>query len=462
MTLPTPNRPEELPPPEVVEDGAGLARMLAALEHEHEIAVDTEADSFYHYQERVCLVQITAGGRDWLVDPLQGLDIRPLGAMLADPRRIKVFHDGEYDILILKRQFGFGFANLFDTRIAAAALGMEAPGLAAVVSHRYGYELDKSQQRSDWSRRPLTREQVVYARLDTHYLVPLMHVFEPELVQRGRMPILRGECERLAALEPAEKTFHPDEFLRIKGARRLSLSAMRVLRELYVLREEHARARDLPPFKVLAPQAMLELSEVQPSSLRALDRLVPPGVQRRIGNEIVAAIQRGMALGPFARVPEAPSRSEESKLDEAGSELHERLKQWRKLCPELTLRSTFIVGFPGETDKDFELLLDWLDEAELDRVGCFKYEAVDGATANDLGSPVPAEVTEISGQRSLRHSVMASTTSGLSSITNTFTSALRGRRLFRIGSWNRETKGVPLARFRRDPQFAALHFHQPL
>lgn len=330
MKRSSPNPPGELPPPELVEDAAGLARLLAALEREPEIAVDTEADSFYHYQERVCLVQLSAGTRDWLVDPLRGLDIRPLGSVLADPARIKVFHDGEYDILILKRQFGFRFANLFDTRIAAAALGMEAPGLAAVVHQRYGFELDKSQQRSDWSRRPLTSEQVAYARLDTHYLVPLMHALEPELDEKRRMPILRGECERLAALEPVEKSFHPDEFLRIKGARRLSLAAMRVLRELYVLREEHARARDLPPFKVLSPQAMLELAEAQPTSPRALERLVPPGVQRRIGGEIVAAIQRAQALGPFPRVPETPSRSEESELDEAGSELHERLKQWRK------------------------------------------------------------------------------------------------------------------------------------
>lgn len=330
MSRPVPNPPHELSPPELVEDQAGLEEMLAALEGQDEIAVDTEADSFYHYQERVCLVQVTGGGRDWLVDPLSGLDLRPFGSLLADPGRIKVFHDGEYDILILKRQFGFRFANLFDTRVAAAALGMEAPGLAAVVNARYGYELDKSQQRSDWSRRPLTRQQVDYARLDTHYLVPLMHLLAPELEARGRMPVLRGECERLVALEPAEKTFHPDEFLRIKGARRLSLLGMRVLRELFVLREEHARARDLPPFKILAPQAMLALAEGQPTSVRALDRFLAPAVQRRIGPEIVAAIQRARELGPFPRIPRLPARSEEAELDEYQIELHERLKQWRK------------------------------------------------------------------------------------------------------------------------------------
>jgi ribonuclease D len=157
-----------------------------------------------------------------------------------------------------------------------------------------------------------------------------MHVFEPELERRGRMPILRGECARLAALEPVGRSFNPDEFLRIKGARRLSLAEMRILRELFVLREEHARARDLPPFKVLAPQALLALAQGQPASPRALDRYVPPSVQRRLGAEIVAAIQRGKELGPFPKVPRLPARSEESELDEAEAELHERLKQWRK------------------------------------------------------------------------------------------------------------------------------------
>ena len=332
MDRPRPTPPAELPPPELVEDAKGLSRLLEALSVESEIAVDTEADSFYHYQERVCLMQVTAGGKDWLVDPLSGFDIGALGEVLADPQKTKIFHDGEYDILILKREFGFRFANLFDTRIAAAALGMEAPGLAAVVSERFGFALDKSLQRSDWSRRPLSREQIAYAQLDTHYLQPLMHEFVRELAQRGRMPILSGECERLAALEPPERAFHADEFLRLKGARRLSLLEMRVLREVFVLRERVARERDVPVFKVLSPQALVAIAQARPTSLRALDRveIVPPSVLRRLGNELVAAVKRAVEQGPLERPPELPSKSDTAELDEAELELHERLKQWRK------------------------------------------------------------------------------------------------------------------------------------
>jgi ribosomal protein S12 methylthiotransferase len=72
----------------------------------------------------------------------------------------------------------------------------------------------------------------------------------------------------------------------------------------------------------------------------------------------------------------------------------ERIRRWREVCPELTLRSTFIVGFPGESDEDFELLLDWLDDAALDRVGCFRYEPVKGAAANELAAAVPDAVKE--------------------------------------------------------------------
>ena len=72
----------------------------------------------------------------------------------------------------------------------------------------------------------------------------------------------------------------------------------------------------------------------------------------------------------------------------------ERIKKWREICPEIVIRSTFIVGFPGETEEDFEYLLDWLREAQLDRVGCFKYEAVEGASANELANPVPEDVKQ--------------------------------------------------------------------
>ena len=111
----------DLPPPTLVQDARGLTRLLDDLASQTEIAVDTEADSFFNYKEKVCLIQVTVEDRDYLLDPLAGFDIAPLGEILADPKKEKIFHDGEYDVLIMKRSFGFRFDNLFDTRVAAAA-----------------------------------------------------------------------------------------------------------------------------------------------------------------------------------------------------------------------------------------------------------------------------------------------------------------------------------------------------
>ncbi len=321
----------ELTTPTLVQDARGLERLIADLAGEGEIALDTEADSFFSYREKVCLVQVTAGSRDWLIDPLAGVDLAPLASVLADPARTKVFHDGEYDILILKRAFHFEFAGLFDTRVAASALGDPNPGLASVLRASFGLELDKSLQRSDWSARPLSERQIRYAQLDTHYLIGLMHRQKEELARRGRLPVVVGECRRLELLVPGDAAFDPDEFVRIKGVRTLDRQGQQNLRELFVLRDALAHAADVPPFKVLSTQALIELARHAPRTVQELSLVagVPARSARRHGGEILAALGRARSLGPLARLPSA-TRGEEQELDELELELHDRLKQWRK------------------------------------------------------------------------------------------------------------------------------------
>src|SRR5262244_1991176 len=113
-------------------------------------------------------------------------------------------------------------------------------------------------------------------------------------------------------------------------------------------------------------------------------------------DDVIPLMAEGKVL-PYLDVPfqhASPDVLRRMKRPAAQEKTLERIRRWRGICPELTIRSTFIVGFPGETDADFDMLLDWLDEAELDRVGCFRYEPVAGATANDLAAPVSAEVKE--------------------------------------------------------------------
>lgn len=328
-------RVEELPPPALVEDQSGLDRLMEALDGEKEIAVDTEADSFYSYKDKVCLFQVTVGGEDWLVDPFADLDLEGFGKVLADPAVRKVFHDAEYDVLILKREFGFDFAGLFDTRVAAAVLGSTSPGLASVLSNRFGVELDKSQQRSNWSRRPLSPKQIAYARLDTRFLLPLMREQEVELEKRGRRMILETECRRLEALEPPPAETHPDDFVRIKGARTLDPRGASALRELHGMREKLAERYDLPPFRILGNKTMIDVAQRRPRSDKELLRIegVTSKVLGRIGDRIRRALERAERRGPIERLPSTPRR-DDVQLDDMESELHDRLKRVRKEASE--------------------------------------------------------------------------------------------------------------------------------
>src|SRR5262249_6613709 len=106
---------------------------------------------------------------------------------------------------------------------------------------------------------------------------------------------------------------------------------------------------------------------------------------------VIALMAEGKVL-PYLDVPfqhAAPAVTKRMRLAGAQEKTLDRIRGWRAICPDITLRSTFIVGFPGETEEEFAVLLDWLDEAALDRVGCFRYEPVKGAAANDLAEGVP-------------------------------------------------------------------------
>lgn len=321
----------DLPPPTIVRDARGLERLIEDLVSHDEIAVDTEADSFFSYREKVCLIQVTVEDRDYLIDPLAGLDIAPFGAVLADGSKTKIFHDGEYDVLIMKRAYGFEFAGLFDTRVAASALGSQNPGLASVLKEHFGLQLDKSMQRSNWSSRPLSDKQVRYAQLDTHYLVELMARQRSELERAGRAPVVEGECRRLEGIEPPLAGFNPDEFVRVKGVRTLSKQGQQNLRALYALRDTLAERSDLPPFKVLGNPALLALAEAPPDNLRDLGRFggLSPRFVRRHGEDLLEALGRARELGPLPRLPTS-RKADEPVLDELEQELHERLKRWRK------------------------------------------------------------------------------------------------------------------------------------
>ncbi|HAM35012.1 MAG TPA: ribonuclease D [Elusimicrobia bacterium] len=326
MTTP-PRRTDNVPPATLVTAREHLEEVVCELRQEPRLALDTESNGFYAYQEKVCLVQISSAREDFVIDPIAIRDLSALAAVTEDPRIEKVFHAGEYDILCLKRDYGFRFANLFDTMIAGRILGVKELGLAAAIQRHFGLTLSKKLQRADWGRRPLSDEHFRYAQFDTHFLLDLADILKAQLQEKGRAEDAAEACAQLALLRPVVRTFDPEGFWRLAGRNRLSGPQLACLKEIYLLRERHARVLDRAPFRVMAEDLMVRLALALPSSESEVARVrgMSPYLLRKFAGAICEAVARGLACEPPSQPPRSSSRR-------SGKErrLFEELRQWRK------------------------------------------------------------------------------------------------------------------------------------
>src|SRR5438034_1004792 len=174
------------------------AAQLREIASSKEIAVDTEGASFHRFIDRVYLLQLSTRDRTAIVDPLavSAKTLAPLGATLENPSVETVFHDADYDLRLLQRDYGWHIRHIFDTRIAAQILGIRAFGLAALLERYFGVRLDKKHQRADWSMRPLPKDMLNYAAQDTMYLLDLRDRMRDELRQKGRLVWAEEEFAR--------------------------------------------------------------------------------------------------------------------------------------------------------------------------------------------------------------------------------------------------------------------------
>src|ERR687891_1438553 len=193
--------PESLPPPAWVDKPSTFNQMVADLSAQTRIAVDTESNSLHAYREQVCLMQFTTPKKDYVVDPLALEDLNPLAPLFNNSEIEKIFHAAEYDLICLRRDFGFQFFRLFDTMHAARVLGYQYVGLDNLLAEKFQVRMDKRHQKADWAERPLTPAQLDYARLDTHYLFDLRDVLESELREKERLQIALEDFARACKVE---------------------------------------------------------------------------------------------------------------------------------------------------------------------------------------------------------------------------------------------------------------------
>ena len=293
---------------EWIRDGKALAARLARIGR-GPVGLDTEADSMHHYPEKVCLVQLSFGGVDLLVDPLAGVDLSLLGPWLADETVPKILHGADYDLRVLHRDFGLTVAGLFDTMVAARLTGETAFGLADLLSKHLGVQLDKRFQRADWSQRPLPEAMERYAVLDTRHLQPLSETLAERLRELGRTDWAAEEFRQLERVRWSGNQ-EKEGFQRVKGSSSLDRRRLAVLRELHAMRERQARERDRPPFKILRDDALLVVARAAPSDASAFAGLrVLPAAWRSGGRArmLLDAVRRGLAT-PESELPEPRSR----------------------------------------------------------------------------------------------------------------------------------------------------------
>ncbi len=335
------------PPPE--EHGYRTVRTAEALDEALELlgqssclGVDTESDSFFSYKEQCCLIQITGNtGPDFILDPLSGLDLSPLGPLMADPSIVKIFHGADFDVVSMKRDFGFTIVNVFDTMLCAQALGIPKYGLGDLVQTYFGFTLDKKYQRHDWSSRPLRKEHLEYARYDSHFLPTLYRIFSAEAAAKGRTEMLAEEFELLERRVWTGRPFDPNDCVRIKGANGLDSDHLKILRAVHVAREGFAANKNRPPFKVWGNDITLKIATGKPSSKTELRSLLGENnfVARRYAEAVLKAVAVGRAdtSPPPKASKKVPQRSPGlppfSRDDEP---LFLHLKKWRNQLGEET------------------------------------------------------------------------------------------------------------------------------
>lgn len=315
---------ETLPPPVWVDTPQLFKQMLDDLASQPRLAVDTESNSLHAYREQVCLLQFSTPNADYLLDPLTLADLDSLAPLFANPKIEKIFHAAEYDLICLKRDFGFAFVNLFDTMHAARVLGYPAVGLDRLLADKFGVNIDKRHQKADWAKRPLTKEQIHYARLDTHYLFDLRDALERELREKERLDFALEDFRRACRVETSKLRTNGDSWGRFAARKDLSLRELTIIAYLCKWRDGEAERLNRPPYKVVMDDVFVEIAKRPPEKKVDLSAAGLSERQIRLwGEEILQTARLGM------QAPLVQRKQAERKNDAVLRRL-EKLKAWRK------------------------------------------------------------------------------------------------------------------------------------
>ena len=294
-----------------------VAELAARARETGRLGIDTEFMGEGRYRALLCLVQVSVeepDGSVWVevLDPIeQELDAGPLAAVLADPAVEIIFHAGRQDVALLRRVWQTEVTNIFDTQVAAGFAGMRAQlGYEALLSSTIGVKLRKSASFTRWDQRPLSEEQVSYAREDVLHLFDLADDLQGKLEKRGRLEWAREECR---ALESASDARELDTvFNRLPRVNSMDPAQRAVAYELVAWREATAQSEDRPVPSTLADAQLVEVAKRRPQSLERLAQIrgLHEGILRRRGKALIEAVKRGREREPIPVEGERPTPSD--------------------------------------------------------------------------------------------------------------------------------------------------------
>ncbi len=281
----------------MIDTNEKLAEILPVIESADWIAIDTEADSFHSYPEKICLIQITVLGNNYLIDPLQKFNLAPLFKKIKSKKII--LHAADYDLRLLKKYYEFVPAEIFDTMFAARLLGYEEIGLADLVKKHFNVVLDKSHQRSNWTIRPIPPKMIEYAINDTRFLKSLESILSEKLKEKNRLQWHKESCDQLISIIKQNSEYEPEPW-RIRGSSSLSPLELSILRELWYWREQLAVEKNKPPFFILNHNLLIQISIAAADGGDFLS-LIPRNYSQNHIDEIKELVRRGLNTPPENR-----------------------------------------------------------------------------------------------------------------------------------------------------------------
>jgi ribonuclease D len=344
-----------------------LAAACARLASHPVITVDTEFLRETTYYPLLCVVQIASAEEAVVVDTLaEGIDLKPFFALMAEEKVLKVFHAARQDIEIVWHQAGIVPHPIFDTQVAAMVLGYgDSIAYDQLVERITGHRPDKTHRFTDWSRRPLTTEQVHYAVSDVTHLRDVFAALDADLKKRGRNDWVSEEMEVLTS--PKTYDFHPERAWERLKTRVRKPKELAVLMEIAAWREQEAQSRDVPRSRVLKDDAVGDIATHAPTSLERLASLrsLPKGFDRsKWGGDVVAAVQRGLA-----RDPAALPKIEKPRNNSNGAAIVELLKVLLRMTSERHAVASKVIAtvddleqIAADDDADVAALRGWRRE----------------------------------------------------------------------------------------------------